>query len=137
VQFVDTNVLLYAISRDPPERAKAETANGILAGRDVGLSVQVLEEFYVQATRESRADKLAHRQAAKLIESFLRFPVQETTTAVMLAALATRDRFGLSYWDAAILEAARALGCDVVLSEDLDDGTDYAGIRVENPFRGS
>jgi predicted nucleic acid-binding protein len=136
VRFVDTNVLLYAVSRDPEEQDKAERANEILAGRDVALSVQVLQEFYVQATRDSRPDPLSHEQATQLIESFLRFPVQEITTAVMLAALATRQRFGISYWDAAILEAGRALGCDVVLSEDLGDGEDYAGVRVENPFRG-
>jgi predicted nucleic acid-binding protein len=136
VRFVDTNVLLYAISRDPSERDKAERANEILAGRDVALSVQVLQEFYVQATRDSRTDRLSHEHAAKLVEAFLRFPVQETTTAVLLAALATRQRFGISYWDAAILEAGRALGCDLVLSEDLSDGEDYAGVRVENPFGG-
>jgi predicted nucleic acid-binding protein len=136
VRFVDTNVLLYAVSRDPQEQDKADRANQILAGRDVALSVQVLQEFYVQATRDSRPDPLSHEQAARLIESFLRFPVQEITTAVMLAALATRQRFGVSYWDAAILEAGRALGCDVVLSEDLSDGEDYAGVRVENPFPG-
>lgn len=135
VRFVDTNVLLYAISRDPEEQDEATRANGILASRDVALSVQVLQEFYVQATRDSRPDPLSHEHAAQLIESFLRFPVQEITTAVMLAALATRQRFGISYWDAAILEAGRALGCDVVLSEDLSDGENYAGVRVENPFR--
>lgn len=134
MRFVDTNVLLYAISRDPSERDKAERANEILAGRDVALSVQVLQEFYVQATRDSRTDRLSHEHAAKLVEAFLRFPVQETTTAVLLAALATRQRFGISYWDAAILEAGRALGCDRVLSEDLSHGEDYAGVRVENPF---
>jgi len=53
----------------------------------------------------------------------------------MFAALTTRNRFQISYWDAAILEAARALGCEVVLSEDLSDGQDYGGIAVENPFR--
>jgi predicted nucleic acid-binding protein len=136
VRFVDTNVLLYAVSRDPQERGKAERANEILAGRDVGLSAQVLQEFYVQATRESRDDSLSHEQAAKLVEAFLRFPVQEITTAVLLAAITTRRRFGISYWDAAILEAGRALGCDLVLSEDLSDGADYGGVRVENPFRG-
>jgi predicted nucleic acid-binding protein len=68
------------------------------------------------------------------VEAFLRFPVQELTATVPLAAIETRVRFGISSWDAAILEAARALGCDIVLSEDLDAGTDYAGIRVENPF---
>jgi len=135
VRFVDTNVLLYAVSRDPAEQAKAERANEILSGRDVALSVQVLQEFYVQATRTSRPDPLSHEQAAKLIETFLRFPVQEITTTVMLAALATGQRFGISYWDAAILEASRALGCEVVLSEDLADGETDAGVQVENPFR--
>jgi predicted nucleic acid-binding protein len=134
VRFVDTNVLLYAVSRDPDEQQKTTRANELLAAADVGLSVQVLQEFYVQATRESRADRLAHEQAAALVDSFQRFPVQETSLSVMLAAMATRQRFGISYWDAAILEAARALGCEVVLSEDLSDGQDYAGVRVENPF---
>ena len=135
MRFVDTNVLLYSISRDPVEQDKATRANRILADRDLGLSVQVLQEFYVQATRETRDDAITHEQATQLIESFLRFPVQEITTGILLAALGTRNRFSLSYWDAAIIEAARALGCDVVLSEDLTDGADYAGIWVENPFR--
>lgn len=134
MRFVDTNVLLYAVSRDAEEHDKAERANAILAARDLALSVQVLQEFYVQATRGSRPDPLTHEQAARLVESFLRFPVLDITVDVMLAAIAARQRFGLSYWDAAILEAGRALGCDVVLSEDLGDGRDYEGVRVENPF---
>jgi predicted nucleic acid-binding protein len=134
VRFVDTNVLLYAVSRDPAERRKADRANSLLAARDLALSVQVLQEFYVQATRRSRPDPLTHEQAVALVESFLRFPVLEITTSVMLAALAACDRFNITYWDAAILEAGRALGCNVVLSEDLSDGRDYAGVRVENPF---
>jgi predicted nucleic acid-binding protein len=134
VRFADTNVLLYAISRDPAERSKAQRANSLLAARDLALSVQVLQEFYVQATRGSRPDPLTHEQAVALVESFLRFPVLEITTGVMLAALAACRRFNISYWDAAILEAGRALGCDVILSEDLSDGQDYGGVRVENPF---
>ncbi len=133
--FADTDVLLYAVSRDPQERHKAERARGILAERDLALSVQVLQEFYVQATREGRPDPLSHEQAAKLVDSFLRFPLADITREVMLAAIATRHRFLISYWDAAILEAARSLGCDTVLSEDLSDGQDYGGVRVENPFR--
>jgi predicted nucleic acid-binding protein len=134
VRFVDTNVLLYAISRDRDEHDKARRANEVLAERDVALSVQVLQEFYVQATRDSRPDRLTHQHAVRLVESFLRFPVAQVTTGVILAAMATHERFGISYWDAAILEAARSLGCDVVLSEDLSDGQDYAGVRVVNPF---
>ena len=52
VRFVDTNVLLYAISGDPEEKKKAARANELLSSRDVGLSIQVLQEFYVQATRD-------------------------------------------------------------------------------------
>ena len=135
MRFVDTNVLLYAVSRDAAERDKAARANEILTARDLGLSVQVLQEFYVQAIRESRTDALTHEQAFELVESFMRFPVQAMTTGVMREAMSTRQRFGISYWDAAIIEASRRLGCDVVLSEDLNDGHDYGGVRVENPFR--
>jgi predicted nucleic acid-binding protein len=135
VRFVDTNILLYAISRDPAEQGKAKRANDILAERDLALSVQVLQEFYVQATRASRRDAIAHKQAVRLIESFRRFPVQEVTGGILLAALDACQRFQLSYWDAAIIEASRAMGCTHVLSEDLNDGQDYAGVRVTNPFR--
>jgi predicted nucleic acid-binding protein len=134
VQFADTNVLLYAISRDPDEASKARRANEVLTAGTIVLSVQVLQEFYVQATRASRRDAITHEQAVGLVDAWRRFPVQEMTVEVMVAALATRGRFGISYWDAAIIEASRALGCAIVLSEDLDTGTDYDGVRVENPF---
>jgi predicted nucleic acid-binding protein len=136
VRFVDTNVLIYAVSREPAEQVKADRAREILDSYDLALSAQVLQEFYVQATRTSRAYPLGHEQAISLIEAFFRFPVKDITSDLVLAATATKQQFGISYWDAAILEAARALGCEVVLSEDLADGADYAGVRVENPFRG-
>ena len=85
--------------------------------------------------RASRPDAISHSQAVRLTESFRRFPVQDLTTGIMMAALRTRQRFQLSYWDAAIIEASRAMGCTEVLSEDLNDGQDYAGVRVTNPFR--
>jgi predicted nucleic acid-binding protein len=134
VRFVDTNVLLYAASTADDERDKALRAREILNAEDLALSVQVLQEFYVQATRPTRSERLGHEQAAGLVEAFLRFPVQETTVALMRAALETAARFGVSYWDAAIIEAARSLGCVTLLSEDLGDGTDYGGVRVVNPF---
>ena len=137
MRFVDTNVLLYAVSAEPAEESKTVAANELLGARDLALSVQVLQEFYVQATRESRLDPLTHEQAAALVGAFLRFTVAETTTPLMLAAIGARRRFGISYWDAAIIEAARSLGCSLVLSEDLSDGEDYDGVRVENPFRGA
>jgi predicted nucleic acid-binding protein len=135
MRFVDTNVLLYAVSTAEDERTNKERALEILDGVDVVLSVQVLQEFYVQATRASRTEKLEHDLAVALIESWLRFRVHDVTQSVMRNALATKQRWQISYWDAAIVEAAREAGCPTVLSEDLQDGMDFAGVRVMNPFR--
>ena len=135
VRFADTNVLLYAVSKHPAEERKATIAAAILGGGDVAISVQVLQEFYVQATRLSRPDPLTSEQATRLAESFLRFRVVETTTDLALAAMATQRRVHLSYWDAAIIEAARMSGCAAVLSEDLADGQSYGGVTVEDPFK--
>jgi len=134
-RFVDTNVLLYAISTASEEAEKSREARKLLEGDDLALSVQVLQEFYVQATRKSRTDALTPAQASQLVEAFLRFPVQETSVALMTAAFASAARFRISYWDAAVLEAARSLGCRTVLSEDLAHGRDYDGVVVRNPFR--
>ena len=76
MRFVDTNVLLYAVSTAAGERAKADLARAVLESSDLGLSVQVLQEFYVQATRPTKPDRLSHEQAAMLVESFLRYPAQ-------------------------------------------------------------
>lgn len=66
-EFVDTNVLLYAVSTVPAERKKAERARSLLDRDDLSLSVQVLQEFYVQATRATKPARLSHEQASQLI----------------------------------------------------------------------
>jgi predicted nucleic acid-binding protein len=135
MRFVDTNVLLYAVSTAREEATKARAAREVLGAVDLALSVQVLQEFYVQATRTGRKDRLTHEQAALLVESWLRFPVQETTVALLRSAFETKRRHRLSCWDAAVVAAARSLGCEVLLSEDLAHGRDYDGVRVVDPFR--
>lgn len=134
MEFADTNVLLYAISSRPDEQGKAALARALLDRTDIALSTQVLQEFYVQATRTTRESPLTHAQAAGLVEAFSRFAVQDVTLPVVRAALNLRDRFGLSLWDCTIVEAARAMGCSVVLTEDMSDGQDLDGIRIRNPF---
>lgn len=137
MKFVDTNVLLHAISKDPRERRKADIAIEVLEAPvgELALSVQVLQEFFVQATRVSRAGALPHRLAEEYIDHWQAFEVQDNTLDLFRAAVASCRRFKLSYWDAAIIEAARLAGCDTVLSEDLSDGQSYGGVRVRNPFR--
>lgn len=136
MRFVDTNVLLYAVSSRADEARKAERARALLNEADLALSVQVLQEFYVQATRPGANSPIAHDAAVAFVRTLERFPLQEQTSALMHAAFATRNRYGISYWDAAIVEAARMLGCHQVLTEDLQHGQDLGGIRVTNPFLG-
>jgi predicted nucleic acid-binding protein len=134
-RFLDTNILLYSISRDRSEAGKREIAISLLGSRDNALSVQVLQEFYVQATRPSRADRLSHALAVGLIRTWLRFPVQETTLQVMAHALTIKESAGLSYWDAAVVAAAHALGCRELLSEDMAHNRAIDGVLIVNPFR--
>lgn len=134
MRFVDTNVLLYAVSTAPEEAAKQQVARTILEGEDLALSVQVLQEFFVQATHPAREQRLTDDQAATLVEAWLRFDVREVTVRLMQDAFATARRWQISYWDAAIVEAARDAACAVLLSEDLQDGMDFAGVRVHDPF---
>ena len=130
--FVDTNILLYAVCPGGHDRTKAEKAREILRRDDLALSVQVLQEFYVQATRPTRAQPLSHADAAALITLWLRFTVIELSVPLMQAALRLKDRYQTSYWDAAILAAAA--GCTELLSEDLNPGQSYDAVRVINPF---
>jgi predicted nucleic acid-binding protein len=134
-RFLDTNILLYSISRAPEEASKRGRAIALIDEGDCGLSVQVLQEFYVQATRPARADALPRDTAAGLILAWLRFPVQDNTVAVMKDALELKAAHGFSYWDSAIVAAARALGCRELFSEDLSDGRQVAGVVIVNPFR--
>lgn len=134
MRFVDTNILIYAVSTAPDDAAKSRRSLALLEERDLALSVQVLQEFYVQATRVHRPGALTHDEAVGFITALQRFRVQAITLEVMQAAFAFRERFGLSYWDSAILAAARASGCRIVYSEDLNPQQDYDGLRVVNPF---
>ncbi len=135
LRFLDTNILLYSISRDPTEAMKRDRAVALIDAGGNALSVQVLQEFYVQATRATRRDALPHDIAAGLIETWLRFKVQETSVAIMTGALEIKAQHRLSYWDAAIVATARALGCRELYSEDLTHGREIDGVTIIDPFR--
>ena len=135
LRFLDTNILLYSISRDPTETVKHDRAVALVDTGNNALSVQVLQEFYVQATRPSRPDPLSHDIAAGLIRTWSRFKVQEISLSIMTGALEIRAAHMLSYWDAAIVAAARALGCKELYSEDMSHGREVEGVTIINPFR--
>jgi predicted nucleic acid-binding protein len=133
--FLDTNILLYSISRDPAEAPRRERAIALIDRDSGAVSVQVLQEFYVQATRPTRSDPLAHDIAAGLIATWLRFAVQDINVSVLTRALEIKAHHGFSYWDSAIIAAAGALGCRELYSEDMAHGREVEGVMIIDPFR--
>ncbi len=98
------------------------------------LSVQVLQEFYVQATRASRRERLTHAAAVALVRAWRRYPAVDITPKVFELALDLCGTHTLSYWDSAIIAAAALSGCDEILTEDMQHGAIIAGVRLRNPF---
>lgn len=130
---LDTNVLLYAFSTTPRDAAKANIARDWIGREDWGITVQVLQEFYVNAVRAPGA--LSHDDALAMIEEIASSrPVAATDLPLMRHALQLKARYGIAYWDAAVVAGARRLGASVLVTEDLSDGQNYGGVRVVNPF---
>jgi predicted nucleic acid-binding protein len=135
--FVDTNVLLYTIDEDPASVSKRRQAQQLILSERWGWSIQVAAEFFANATSVKRPFKLSAAAAASLVETWLVFPTLDVTATLFRAAVDVQQRFQLSYWDAAIVAAAREMGCHTIYSEDLNAGQNYDGVTVKNPFEAS
>ena len=133
--FVDTNVLVY--SRDASEPDKQARAMAWLEelwrSRRGRVSWQVLHEFYVTVTGKLDPGMDPGRARAEVRELATWGPV-ETTQPLVEGAWALQDRFALSFWDALIVSAARASGCRILLTEDLQVGQRFDGLEVVDPF---
>ena len=134
--FVDTNILIYAEDRaagKKHELAKAlvldlwNTADGV-------LSVQVLQEFYVNVTRKLKKP-LSSAKARQIIDEYLTWTVVENTKSLLGAALQLHHDAHLSFWDAMVVQAAISSGCDRLYTEDLNAGQRFGSLILVNPFK--
>lgn len=135
LQFVDTNVLVYA--HDTSAGIKRDRAARLLEAlwesRLGCLSIQVLQEFYVNITRKV-AQPLESGAASQILADLSVWRVQTPEVRDILAAIELQHRYRLAFWDALILQSAARLGCEIVWSEDLNAGQIYGGVQVVNPF---
>ena len=131
---LDSNILLYAASKDPRDAGKAKVALGLLATVNFGVPLQVAQEFFHNARVKARL-AIDPDHCDRMIDALLQRPLVMTDTDLFEAArqLCRRDR--IAYWDAAVLAACERLGAGVLYSEDLSHGQEYGGVRVVNPFR--
>ncbi len=132
--FIDTNILIYA--HDIDARAKNEIAKAVLrelwSERTGALSMQVLQEFYINVTRKI-ASPLSKDSARTVVTSYALW-CTETTPAEISAAFRIEDESRIGFWDALIISSAVKSGSTRILSEDLNAGQRIAGILIENPF---
>ncbi|PDV99141.1 PIN domain-containing protein [Candidatus Viridilinea mediisalina] len=135
LQFIDTNILIYA--HDRSAGVKHQQARDLIAtlwqhGNGC-LSIQVLQEFYVNVTRKV-AHPLSPENASQIIADLSNWTVHQPNVADLLEAIRIQQRFQLSFWDAMILVSALRLDCHTLWSEDLNSGQQYEQLRVLNPF---
>ena len=133
--FIDTNIIIYAY--DLTAGKKHETARGIITDLwDSGLGVistQVLQEFFVNAVQKI-PKPLDKQQAEEIVRDFLKWHVVVNTGDSIIDAIGICLRFGYSFWDSMIIEAAIKGGATVLISEDLQDGQVVSGVTIKNPF---
>jgi predicted nucleic acid-binding protein len=131
--FFDTNVLLYADDEFAPvkqRRSRDLVAQHRRDGTGV-VSLQVLQEYFVNVTRKLHVDPLIARRKVEILSEF---DVASLEIDDILAAIDLHRLHGFSFWDALVLRAAKQTACRVLFSEDFQAGREVEGVRIVNPF---
>jgi predicted nucleic acid-binding protein len=133
--FVDTNILVYAEDRDAG--SKHTIARDLLkdlwhSGEGV-LSIQVLQEFFVNVTRKVPRP-LPLDDALAIVEQYLTWRVVDNTGDLLLGGIRLASTLKVSFWDALMIHAARVARCDRLWTEDLNHGQRIGDLVIVNPF---
>jgi predicted nucleic acid-binding protein len=131
--FLDTNILLYCddLAHVSKQRRALEVVLEHTAQRTGVVSLQVLQEYFVNATGKLGLDPVLARQK---VETYSRLNVVEPVIADILAAIDFHRLHRISYWDALVLHCARKAGCRMLLTEDMQHGQEIDGVKIVNPF---
>ena len=132
--MLDTNIVAYAASHLPEDLAKKTIAVRLIAAEQIGLSGQVLQEFYVTVTRKMKTP-LNHHEALDWLEELEQFPCIPVDSSIVYQGAENARNYQISYWDGAIIAAAHRLGAHTLYSEDLNHGQKYGSVTVINPFK--
>jgi len=135
LQFVDTNVLIYAhdLSAGHKHVCSRELVHSLWQTGNGCLSIQVLQEFYVNVTQKV-ARPLVPDAAGQIITDLAVWEVHRPNVEDVLDAIRLQGRYQISFWDAMIVTSAIGLGCETIWSEDLNPGQVYDGVTVLIPF---
>lgn len=132
--FIDTNILIYAESRDAPAKQRGALALlGQLFESNTGvLSTQVLKEYCNVALKKL---KLSPVHIRAQLEVYEQFEVVQVTPAIIRIGLDLHQTRSIAFYDALVVASAQTAGCTVLFSEDMNTGESVDGVRIVNPFR--
>lgn len=133
--FVDTNILIYAFDSSASTKhvAARELIRQLWQEKNGALSIQILQEFYVNVTGKIR-HPLSPSAALEVVQDFSQWTLHAPTADDVEAAIRLHQAMRLSFWDAMVVRSAAQLGCSVLWSEDLSHGQELEGLRIVNPF---
>lgn len=131
---IDTNILVYSIDKDAGTRhEQSRTLVDALADRDCVLTLQALAEFFHAVTRKN---KMPGAEAAAMVHDWMElFPVAIADGRILSQAIQLKNEHGFAFWDAVLVQAARAAGVTRLLTEDMQDSRTVGALRLENPFK--
>jgi predicted nucleic acid-binding protein len=131
--FIDTNILVY--SMDNYDKAKQERSRNFiktLLSDQLGvISTQVMQEFYITATKKLNVDPLIVKD---ILHSFQRFETVIITPEIIKEAIDCSVINRISFWGSLIVVAAQSANCSRLWTEDLNHGQVIRGVMVENPL---
>jgi predicted nucleic acid-binding protein len=131
--FIDTNLLVYSMDQhDLEKKRKCRDLLSSLTGDRKGvISTQVMQEFYVAATRKLGADALTVKD---ILHTFERFTIVMISPEMIKNAIDCGIINRISFWDSLIVVAAEAANCELLWTEDLNHGQIIRGVRIQNPL---
>ena len=131
--FLDTNILAYAHDAGSPDkqRKSREVIAQLAESGDGAISTQIMQEFFVTATRKLGVPPLAVKGVLK---TFAGFEIVQVSPNLVHEAIDCSILNQLSFWDALVLASAAAAGCSTLYTEDLNAGQTILGVKVENPL---
>lgn len=131
--FIDTNILVYTLDSNDPEKRNwsRNILHKLVNEHQAVLSTQVLSEFFVVTTKKLQADPIIIKN---IIHNLHNMEIVNTDSGLVDEAIDISVIYKLSYWDSLIIAAAEKAQCQFIMSEDLNPGQNYRGIRLVNPF---
>jgi predicted nucleic acid-binding protein len=131
--FIDTNILIYSLDNFNPEKKEMSRAliRDLIKNQTPVISTQIIQEFYVVATKKLDLDSLIIKQ---VINTFEQFEIVQINFEYIKDAIDISILNKLSFWDALVLTAAKSAKCSYLYSEDLNSGQIVKGIKIINPY---